>query len=143
MRYDVAYVIKGLMDKVSALSDEAIAVDKISLEDSDLEGLRGKVGDRFIVVTKDMIKESINRDIGDIQQKLEGYICDSAQHTRECIRIACNQMVDYMLKKHFFAEYWYDLSKAQQEACLIELNKRVDQAMKDITGMPGYEERAK
>lgn len=97
MRYDVAHVIKGLMDKVSALSDEAIAVDKISLEDSDLEGLRGKVGDRFIVVTKDMIKESINRDIGDIQQTLEGYICDSARHTRECIRIACNQMVDYML----------------------------------------------
>ena len=135
MRYDVAVVMKGLMDKASALADESVEVDKISLEDSDLEGLRKKAGDRVITISKDMLKASIEKDFKEIQSQLDTFVCDSVEHTRRSIWVACNKMVLYMLKKHSLAGVWHDLSKEQQTACLAEMDKVVDSAMANITGI--------
>lgn len=135
MRYDVAVVMKGLMDKASALVDESVEVDKISLEDSDLEGLRKKAGDRVITISKDMLKASIEKDLKEIESQLATFVCDSVEHTRRSIWVACNQMVFYMLKKHSLAGVWHDLSKEQQTACLAEIDKVVDSAMTNITGI--------
>lgn len=98
MRYDVAYVMKGLMDKASALVDESVKVDKRSLEDSDLEGLRKKAGDRVITISKDMLKASIEKDLKEIESQLEDIVCDSVEHIRRSIWVACNQMVILCLK---------------------------------------------
>lgn len=139
MRYDVAVVMKGLMDKASALVDESVEVDKISLEDSDLEGLRKKAGDRVITMSvvclKDMLKASIEKDLKEIESQLATFVCDSVEHTRRSIWVACNKMVLYMLEKHSLAGVWHDLSKEQQTACLAEMDKVVDSAMANITGI--------
>jgi|GEM_PF-6882292 len=135
MRHDVALVMKGLMDKASALADEFVEVDKISLEDSDLEGLRKKAGDRVITISKDMLKASIEKDLKEIESQLEAFVCDSVEHTRRSIWVACYQMVLYMLKKHSLAGVWHDLSKEQQTACLAEMDKVVDREMENITGI--------
>lgn len=135
MRYDVAVVMKGLMDKASALADESVEVDKISLEDSDLEGLRKKAGDRVITISKDMLKASIEKDLKEIESQLANFVCDHVEHTRRSIWAACHKMVLYMLKKHSLAGVWHDLSKEQQTACLVEMDKVVDSAMANITGI--------
>ena len=133
--YQPANEVKELMKTLDALRDEYVEADKISLEDQDLEGLRKKAGDRVVVLSKEILKNSIKEDMLVLEKELENYVCARKEFVIEVISIALSRMVDYTLKKHSLVKHFYDLSSEQKENCKAEQLMLLRNAMQRITGV--------
>lgn len=135
MLYQPANEVKELMKKFDALKDEYVEADKISLDDQDLEGLRKKAGDRVVVLSKEILKNSIKEDMHVLEKELENYVCARKDFVIEVISIALSRMVDYTLKTHSLTKHFYDLSSEQKENCKEEQLRLLRNAMQRITGV--------
>ena len=135
MLYQPANKVKELMEKFDALRDEYVEAEKISLDDHDLEGLRKKAGNRVIILSKDILKNSIKEDMNALEKELNDYICARKDFVEDIISIALSRMVDYTLKKHSLAGNFQDLSKEQKENCKAEQERLMRFAIQRITGI--------
>lgn len=85
MRYDALYALKPLLAEISALTDELVEAEKIKIDDSDLECLRKKTGDRTITVYKELVKEAIKKDMKAVEAKIDEFVCVGVGHCRQLI----------------------------------------------------------
>ena len=135
MLYQSAEAVKKLMMKFDTLKDEYVEVEKISLDDHDLEGLRKKAGDRVITLSKEILKNSVKEDMYALEKELNDYICARKDFVEEIISIALSRMVDYILKKYSLAGSFHDLSKEQRENCKAEQERLMRNAIQRLTGI--------
>lgn len=132
MRYDALYALKPLLAELSALTDELVEVEKIKIDDSDLECLRKKTGDRTITVYKELVKEAIKKDMKAVEAQIDEFVCVGVGHCRQLIFSTCCTMTELVLKTLSLREC--DLSKEQRDKILEMKTELTDRRLADFVG---------
>lgn len=97
MRHEVKKRLIELDLRAYELSKELEKAKSIELEDSDLEGLRKKAGDRVIVIARNALVEDIREDLKEVEDEMAKICCDEMERVERYVGQAIQDVVFYIL----------------------------------------------
>lgn len=100
MRHEVKKRLIELDLRAYELSKELEKAKSIELEDSDLEGLRKKAGDRVIVIARNALVEDIREDLKEVEDEMAKICCDEMERVEKYVGQAIQDVVFYILGKY-------------------------------------------
>lgn len=117
-----------LLEEYNLLKAEYDKANSITLNDSDLEGLRKKAGNRAVTLTVKALKDDIMKDIREVEEALNGIICVYEHETKGFIGFHVNELAE-KLTQHYVGSI-DNLPKDGREWVLKQISGTIDIIMK-------------
>lgn len=128
MRHEIKKRLIELDLRAYELSKELEKAKSIELEDSDLEGLRKKAGDRVIVIARNALVEDIREDLKEVEDEMAKICCDEMERVEKYVGQAIQEVAYYILGKYRKTDPVdsdiLETSRNALEKCMISLGKR-------------------